>query len=219
MVHSSLLAGEAGRLTSAEVRGTVFPSAGFSRGLNAEQVTRFMNRVAAELDALGSERDELEQEVGRLSGELAAAPGSSYLPPPVEQQAVHVLRRAQEGADRLMTDAQGQARSMVENGRRQREGMLADGRAQRERMLREAVDEAGREAARIAAQAPVDAQRQLAYYQSLADSVRAGLTAGLANISAQVRSWEQAEREGAASLRPRRPQTGPQPAVPGVPLA
>lgn len=224
MEHTGLLAGDpAGRrLTSREVRQTVFPQAGFARGLNSEQVTRFMNRVAAELDqltgalsGLQGERDMLEAEVARLNAEAAAPPNGNRGLPPVEEQSIFVLQRAQQSADRLVADAQAQARDLVTNGRQQRERMVADGRMQRERVLREAVDEAGREAGRIAAQAPLDAQRQLAYFQSLADATRDGLNATLQSLQAQVRAWDEKQRQGALGPLPqRRPATGPQTAVP-----
>ncbi len=223
MEHTGLLAGDpAGRrLTSQEVRQTVFPQAGFARGLNSEQVTRFMNRVVTELDQLtvelvqlAAERGELEAEVNRLSAEAEAQPNGSRGLPPVEQQSVFVLRRAQESADRLVADAQQQARDLVTNGRHQRERMVADGHAQREHVIRQAVDEAGREAGRIAAQAPIDAQRQLAQYRGLAESVRAGLTANLRALAAQVQAWEEQERQGPPPPLPHRKPTGPQTAVP-----
>jgi DivIVA domain-containing protein len=224
MTGNRLLADDAGgrRLSANEVRDTVFPSAGFSRGLNTEHVTMFMRRVAAEMHLLEDEKAELAQEVEqleatveRLQAEAAQANGRHAGLPPVEVQSVHVLRRAQESADRLLADAQGQARSLVEGGRRQRENILTDGQAKARSLLQNAIEEAGREAARIAAQAPIDAQRQLAQYQGLADAVRAALTANLRSLTDQVAVWEAQERQGIGQPLPqRRPATGPQQTAP-----
>lgn len=216
MEESSLLAGEPGgrRLSAGGVRKLTFPSAMLG-GYNVSAVTAFLNTVAHELTARDDEQRELVAEIQRLGEENTQlrqqANGHRTEPlQRVEQQAMVVLTRAQQNADRLVADAQAQARELMGSGRRQRENMLADGREKATRIIEEAVDEAGREAARIAAQAPVNAQRQLAYYKSLADTVRHSLNANLAALQAQVERWELAEREGAAGLL----QTGPQPAVP-----
>lgn len=225
--HTRLLTGDAeARLSAGEVRETVFPSVRFG-GLNAELVTRFMRRVTAELDTLAGERADCEDEILQLRQELfelrsrpvPAPANGSYLPglPPVEQQAVHILRRAQESADNLVHNAGGQARNIVEDARQQRERMLADGHVQRQRAVQQGIEEAGREAARIAAQAPLDAQRMLAQYRGLAESVRAGLNANLRALSDTVAAWEAQERQGPVPPVPGR-QTGPQP-VPVQPLA
>lgn len=213
--HSRLLAGDPGdrRLSADEVRATVFPSAGFSRGFNAEQVARFMSRVAWELDTLAEERTALEDEIRALNLEQQTRPAPVNGEPPglpvPEQQAVYVLQRAQQNADSLMANAQQQARNMMEDGREQRERMLADGHSQRQRAIARGIEEAGREAARIAAQAPIDAQRMLAQYQALAEAVRAGMSANLRTLMAQVQSWE--EQEHRSMTLPNRAPSGPQP--------
>jgi cell division septum initiation protein DivIVA len=216
MEESSLLAGEPGgrRLSAAGVRKLTFPSAMLG-GYNVAAVTAFQSTVAAELEARDTEQRELVAEISRLGQEVTQLrqPSNGHATEPlrrVEDQALAVLTRAQQNADRLVADAQVQAREMMGNGRRQRESMLEDGRVKATRIIEEAVDEAGREAARIAAQAPVNAQRQLAYYRSLADTVRASLSANLAALAAQVERWEAEERSGSAAMA----GTGPQPARP-----
>lgn len=214
--HSRLLAGDANdrRLTAGEVRATVFPPAGFARGLNAEQVSRFMSRVAWELELLAGERADLEEENRSLQLQMTTrqAPvsdnGSSEL------QAVHVLQRAQQNADNLVASAQQQAQNMMQDGRQQRERMLADGHQQRQRTIQQGVEEAGREAARIAAQAPIEAQRALAQYRALAESVRASMSANLQTLIAQVNVWEDQERQNTALLTQRVPPGQPAPTLP-----
>lgn len=193
------------RLTADIVRETMFSKSRFG-GLDAGEVTRFMHEVARELDLCDDERHEMAEEIGQLR-ELNERMHASQLangahdgPPRVEQQAISILARAQDNADRLLRDAQQQARDLVGSGRHQRDGMLADGRARAARVIDEAVDEAGRQAARIAAEAPVQAQRQLAYYSALAESVRATLNGHLAALQAAVARFEEEERQGRSAI-------------------
>lgn len=220
MESTSLLSGVPGdrRLSASQAQGTTFPTARFG-GLNAEAVTAFKHAVARELSQREEERIALEEEVSRLNQEVEqlrqAGNGHMRSAPSIEHQSVLVLARAQENADRLLADAQHQASQLVGSGRQQREAMLADGRAKASHMIREAIDEAGRQAAAIAAQAPVDAQRRLAYYQSVADAARSSLSAQLAALIAVVKQWEAETQQGTSAIPvPGRPPTGSQPAVP-----
>lgn len=199
MGDTSLIAGP--RMSAEDARRVMFQSARLG-GLNAEAVYDFRDKVVRELGllareqgALLSEIDQLRDTIGQLQAQQAEGARAGGLPP-VEVQGVTILRRAQENAERLVADAQQQARQMVGDGRQQREHLLADGHAKARQVIASAIEEAGREAARVAAEAPVNAQRQLAYMQSLADSVRAGLTAQLSSLQAQVAEWENSERSG-----------------------
>lgn len=220
MESTSLLGGTPGgrRLSTVQARETTFPTAMFG-GLNTDAVHAFVAAVTRELAQRDEEHRALEEEVNRLAQEndrlRQTSNGHERNGHSVEHQSVMVLTRAQQNADRLIADAQYQASQMVGSGRQQREGMLADGRAKSERLIREAIDEAGRQAATIAAQAPVDAQRRLAYYKSLADSARSGLSAQLAALTAAVAQWDEEERRGRSAIPvPGGPLTGPQPVVP-----
>lgn len=207
MESTNLLSGapDDRRLSAAQAREATFPATRFG-GLNVEAVTAFTHAAAYELARRDEEHIALAEEVTRLNREIEklrqAGNGHLRSGPSIEHQSVLVLARAQENADRLLADAQHQASQLVGNGRQQREGMLADGRTKASHMIREALDEAGRQAAVIAAQAPVDAQRRLAYYKSLADSACSGLSAHLAALSAAVQRWEDEGREGTSAIPP-----------------
>lgn len=195
------------RLTAQQVRETAFTAVRFG-GLNSEQVTRFMIRVTAELEALADENAQLDEENAQLREAASLNGGQSN-----DQQAVYVLLRAQEAADSQVADARQLARNIADDARQQRERVLADGRNKAGQLIAHALDEAGRQAAVIAARAPIDAQRQLAYWQSLADATRDGLYATLQTLTAQVRAWEEKQRQGGVA-RPAGPPSGPHPAMP-----
>jgi cell division septum initiation protein DivIVA len=210
MDRTGLIAGASPekRLTSHDVRETTFPTARFG-GVNTEQVTRFMRRAAHALELLEDEQRvsdaevrELREENIRLRADAERAshvPGNgTRRPDEVAVMARNVLAGAQSTADQLVTDASVQARRVVEDGQQHRAAMLADARNQADRILTEAVEEAGRRAAQIAAQAPLDARREYAKMLALAETVRVTMTANLAVIAAQVKQWEQQEKQGMA---------------------
>lgn len=200
--RSSLLATDPGRrLTVDRVQQTTFTPVRFG-GLNSEQVTQFVRQVIAELGMRDNERQALLEENAQLRGELEESGGN---PPPVEQQAVQIIVQAQRTADRLEADANQHAHSLVEDGRRHRAAYLADAREKAEGIVRSALDEAGREAAQLIAQAPIDAQRRMAYYKSLGEAWRDGLLANMQQLTAQMRAWEAQYAQGTAVV----PDTGP----------
>jgi DivIVA domain-containing protein len=177
------------RLTPADISEQRFSNAGRGGrdGLDQDEVYSFLDRVSAEVETLLSERAWQHGELARLNG-VDGVPGH------IEVQAVNILSAAQRTADRVVATAQEQARALAADGRRRREEIMSDANGKASGILRSALDEAAREASRIASAAPIDAQRQFAYYQSLAQSIRAQLLAFQESLAASIRQWETEER-------------------------
>lgn len=166
-------------------------------GIDADEVYGFLAETAGEMAALQRERDWLEGEVARLRQQTGP-----MTPDRVEIQAVGILARAQQNADQVVADAQGLARSLADDGRRRREEIVADGHRRAQDLMGRTLDEATREAARIASEAPLNAQRQFTYYQALADAIRTQLHASLEALAASVRQWESEERDQVSAHLP-----------------
>jgi DivIVA domain-containing protein len=171
-------------------------------GLDATDVDAFMGRVAGELDLLTDERNEMAAEIGRLRAALDDQERPADAPSRIEIQAVSILRNAQERADQLLEDASTRAQRIVGDGQRRREELMFDGRRKAEAVIKEAVEEAGRLAARITAEAPIEGQRQAAYMLSFAQSLRAGLEGYLASLRGSLDEWDRQERERFRELHP-----------------
>jgi vacuolar-type H+-ATPase subunit H len=210
------------RLTAEMVRRTTFPTVHWG-GVNADAVDSFLRHAAREIELLTKEKRQAredysmmsrENEMLRANGTRPADSAQTMAPP---DQAVWILQRAQLNADQKVADGSEQQQRLVEDGERRRRALIADGQSKATRMIEHAIEEAGREAARVAAQAPLDEQRQLAYYKTMKDSVKAGLTSWIAALQGMVDTWEEAERNG-AGLIPAEARAVPPPPPP-VPLA
>ena len=203
-----------GRLSAEMARHAVFPRV-YWGGLSEESVGSFVRQAAAEIEKLTAEREHARSEAAMMSREIEALQANAARPPEFPQvmaapdQAVLILRRAQATADQHVANGQVTSRQLVEDAQRQRLALLADGRGKATQIIEQAVAEAGREAGRVAAQAPVDAQRRLAYYTSLAESAQTGFAAWLKSLQAQVERWSTAEHAGAGAMEPERPQAPP----------
>lgn len=217
------------RLTPDQVQAVAFRSARLGRrGLDEEQVHAFCDQVEHELVRLLNEKLSLQEEVERLrkrvlsaSGE--AAPGGGALPEDAHVQAVNMLAKAQQTADRYVADAQVYSRSLAEDARRRRDEIMTETRSRAELMLKEAHADASRAAAAVAPSAePLDAgqrqelQAELAYLRTFSDVYRTHLRAYLEALVRNVDEWERAEKGSLASVRTQLPGSLP-PGVPGPP--
>src|SRR5215831_7956908 len=98
-----------GRLTPDAIRSYAFPSARFGRrGLDEGHVWEFCRLAEREVVRLLNERTSLADEVQRLRRRVLAGPaaGSGVRPDDGHAEAVAILSRAQQAADRYVADAQ-----------------------------------------------------------------------------------------------------------------
>lgn len=201
------------RLTPDRVQSITFPTARLGRrGFEEDSVREFCEQVKDELLALLNEKAALWEEVGRLRERiLAGAPDASgYQPEDAHVQAVRVLSKAQETADRYVADAQQYSRQLAEDARRRRDELLAEARADAERLLGQA-HQRGQQAAEEALSGPAGAppvnaeraglQAELAYLRTFSDVYRTHLRAYLEALLRNVEEWEQAEKVSLASAR------------------
>ena len=201
------------RLTPDQVQGILFQPARLGRrGLDEGQVRAFCTQVEHELVLLLEERASLWQEVERLRTRLLGGPDdepvADFRPERSHVQAVNILAKAQQTADRYVSDAQEYCRELAEDARRHREEIVAEARANAVRVLEQAHSDASRAAAAVPASAePLSmAERQeleaeLAYLRTFSDVCRTHLRAYLEALVRNVEEWERAEKASLASVR------------------
>jgi DivIVA domain-containing protein len=200
------------RLTPDAVQSVTFPSARLGRrGLDEEHVWAFCGQVERELVRLFNERTTLTDEVQRLRrrvlGLTGDDAGSGYRPDDAHVQAVRILSKAQQTADRYVADAQHYSRQLAEDARRRRDEVLAEAKAHAERVLEEAHHQASRAAAVAMSGAPpadegrADLHGELAYLRTFSDVYRNHLRAYLEALLRNVEEWERAEKSAVAAVR------------------
>jgi DivIVA domain-containing protein len=220
------------RLTPDTVQSVTFPSARLGRrGLDEEHVWAFCGQVERELVRLFNERTTLTDEVQRLRrrvlGLTGDDAGSGYRPDDAHVQAVRILSKAQQTADRYVADAQEYSRQLTQDARRRRDEILSEARSHAAAMLDEAHGEASRaaEAALTAPLAPSDTQpgadrgeleAELVYLRTFSDVYRTHLHAYLDALLRNVEEWERAEKISLDAARASLPgpQHNPQPSPP-----
>jgi DivIVA domain-containing protein len=216
------------RLTPDAVQAVTFPSARLGRrGLDEEHVRAFCGQVERELVRLFNERTSLADEVQRLRRRVLGLSGddavSGYRKDDAHVQAVRILSKAQQTADRYVADAQEYSRQLAQDARRRRDEILAEAKSHAAMMLEEAHAEASRaaEAALAAPQTQPDTGRrqleaELAYLRTFSDVYRTHLHAYLGALLRNVEEWERAEKTSLSASRadlPRLPHY-PQPPPP-----
>jgi DivIVA domain-containing protein len=215
------------RLTPDAVQAVTFPSARLGRrGLDEEHVRAFCGQVERELVRLFNERTSLTDEVQRLRRRVLGLSGddgdAGYKPDDAHVQAVRILSRAQQTADRYVADAQEYSRQLAQDARRRRDEILADAKTHAAMMLEDSHGEASR-AAEAALAAPVtlpegdrrELEAELAYLRTFSDVYRTHLHAYLDALLRNVEEWERAEKTSLAAARaslprlPHNPQSAP----------
>jgi DivIVA domain-containing protein len=196
------------RLTPDAVQSVTFPSARLGRrGLDEEHVWAFCGQVERELVRLFNERTTLTDEVQRLRrrvlGLTGDDAGSGYRPDDAHVQAVRILSKAQQTADRYVADAQEYSRQLAQDARRRRDEILSEARSHAAAMLDEAHGEASRAAEAALAAPPEDIepgadaselQAELVYLRTFSDVYRSHLHAYLDALLRNVEEWERAEK-------------------------
>jgi DivIVA domain-containing protein len=196
-------------LTPELVRSAAFPSARLGRrGLDEGEVRAFFRRASDELKRLLNENTMLQGEVLRLRKRLdwKGQPGVS--PEDGHVQAVYVLSKAQQTADRYVADAQEYSRELAEDARMHRDEILREAKVRASMILEEA-----HASARLAAGAVSDTreplpaaewqelQAEIAYLRTFSDVCRTHLRAYLESLTRSIEQWERAEQEGASASK------------------
>jgi cell division septum initiation protein DivIVA len=207
------------RLTPDQVQEILFQPARLGRrGVDEGQVRAFCTQVEHELARLLEERASLWEEVERLRARLLGGPEddepvADFRPERSHVQAVNILAKAQQTADRYVSDAQEYCRELAEDARRNREEIVAEARANAARVLERAHSDASRAAAAVPASAePLSmAKRQeleaeLAYLRTFSDVCRTHLRAYLEALVHDVDEWERTEKASLASVRAELPR-------------
>jgi len=203
------------RLTPDRVQSVAFPPSRLGRrGYDEEHVREFCAEVEGELVTLLNEKAELWEEVDRLRRRVSGDAGGStqgHRPEDAHVQAVRILSKAQQTADRYVADAQAYSRQLAEDARRRRDEVLAEARAHAERVLEEAHQTASRAAAAAMqggqASPPLSSgerqelQGELAYLRTFSDVYRTHLRAYLEALLRNVEEWERTEKSSLASAR------------------
>jgi DivIVA domain-containing protein len=127
-------------LTAELVRSVTFTAARLGRrGLDEAQVRVFCDRVSAEVGQLLSDNSALKAEISRLRERLLGSWGRPDIAPEdVHVQAVNVLSKAQQTADRYVADAQEFSRELAAEGRLRRDEIVREARVRASVILQEA---------------------------------------------------------------------------------
>jgi DivIVA domain-containing protein len=201
------------RLTPDAVQAVTFPAARLGRrGLDEEHVRAFCGQVERELVRLFNERTALTDEVQRLRRRVLGLSGDDaghgYRRDDAHVQAVRILSKAQQTADRYVADAQEYSRQVAQDARRRRDEILAEAKSLAAMMLEEAHSQASRaaEAARAASAGQPDGDRreveaELAYLRTFSDVYRTHLHAYLGALLRNVEEWERAEKTSLIAVR------------------
>jgi cell division septum initiation protein DivIVA len=203
------------RLTPEFVQSVHFPAARLGRrGLDEGRVQEFCELVESELVRLMNERTALEEEVWRLRERVRE--GDTILPEDGHVQAVNILSRAQQTADKYVANAQEYSRDIAEDARRRREEILAEAKMRASVMLDDAhAAGPGPGHAKELMSAPVlvddtppltSSQRQeleteLTYLRTFSNVCRTHLRAYLESLTRSIDEWEHAERDAGKVAR------------------
>ena len=208
------------------VRSATFTPARLGRrGLDEAQVHDFCQWVADDLARVLSENAVLHEEVLRLRDRVLERNGgdAGIRPEDGHVQAVYVLSKAQQTADRYVADAQSYSREIAVEARQRHDDILREAQVRASMILDEAHASASQAASAVQdTREPLPAaerqqlQAEIAYLRTFSDVCRTHLRAYMESLTRSIEEWERAEREGAAA--PREPRFHPVPQVP-VPQA
>ena len=196
-------------MTPESVRSATFTSSRLGRrGLDEAEVRAFCADVSDGLGRLMNDNSMLQAEVMRLRERLLEGKGRSGVQPEDGHvQAVYVLSKAQQTADRYVADAQEYSRELAEDARMRSDEILREAKVRASMILEEAHTSASRaaEAARTLNPVPAAEQQELqaeiAYLRTFSDVCRTHLRAYLESLTQSIEAWEQAERSGARAAR------------------
>ncbi len=199
-------------LTPDHVRSAVFsPTRLGRRGIDEGEVRAFCDWVSDGLGRLLNDNAGLQEEVMRLRNRLISGKGKAGPQPEDAQvQAVYVLSRAQQTADRYVADAQEYSRELAQDAQLRRDEVLREAKMRASMILEEAHTAASQAASQAAGvvsdpREPLPAaewqelQAEITYLRTFSDVCRTHLRAYMESLSRSIEQWEQVERKGAAA--------------------
>lgn len=193
-------------LTPQRVRSASFSPARLGRrGVDEGQVREFCGWVSDELSRMLTERTELREEVLRLRDRVLEGNGGVQ-PQDGHVQAIYVLSKAQETADRYVAEAQEYSREVAEDAHKRREEILREAKVRASLILEEAHASASQAAQMVpvtgealSAAQQRDLEAEIAYLRTFSDVCRTHLRAYLDSLTRSIEEWERAEHQGAAA--------------------
>jgi cell division septum initiation protein DivIVA len=212
-------------LTPEFVRSATFNPARLGRrGLDEAHVHAFCQWVADDLARVLSENAMLHEEVLRLRDRVLERGGQAdagLRPEDGHVQAVYVLSKAQQTADRYVADAQEYSRDIAVEARRRHDDILREAQVRASMILDEAHVSASQAASAVAdTREPLPAserqqlESEIAYLRTFSDVCRTHLRAYMESLTRSIEEWERAERDGAPVPGEPRLQPVPQVSVP-----
>jgi DivIVA domain-containing protein len=197
-------------LTPERVRSATFSSSRLGRrGLDESEVRAFCEQVSDGIGRLLNDNSMLQEEVVRLRGRLLEGRGNAGpQPEDAHVQAVYVLSKAQQTADRYVADAQEYSRELAEDAHLRHDEILREAKVRASMILEEAHTSASRAAHAVRdSPDPVPAaerqelQAEIAYLRTFSDVCRTHLRAYLESLTRSIEEWERAEHSGALTAR------------------
>ena len=195
-------------LTPQDVTGADIPQARFGRrGLDEDKVLAFRRHVAEGVAALHAENTELKRTLNatRIGNRPAADPAPEG---EAQYQAVHILSKAQQTADRYVANAQEYSREIAEDARRRRDELLSEARVRASMILQEAQSRGEHAAELVPAGLPPlsssarrDLEAEIAYLRAFSSVCRTHLRAYLESLARSVEEWERAEESAVTAAR------------------
>jgi cell division septum initiation protein DivIVA len=193
-------------LTPELVRSATFTPARLGRrGLDEAHVHAFCGWVSDELARVLSDNAMLHEEVLRLRDRILEGKGDPGIrPEDGHVQAVYVLSKAQQTADRYVADAQEYSREIAVEARMRHDDILREAQVRASMILEEAHSSASQAARAVrGTEEPLSAsdrqrlEAEIAYLRTFSDVCRTHLRAYLESLTRSIEEWERVEREGA----------------------
>jgi cell division septum initiation protein DivIVA len=204
--------------TPERVRSAAFtPTRLGRRGIDEAEVRAFCEWIADGLGMLLNDNNMLQAEIMRLRDRLLEGKGRTGIQPEdAHVQAVQVLSKAQQTADRYVADAQEYSRELAGEARLRRDEILNEAKV-RASMIVEDAHTTATKAANAARDTPEplpaaerqDLQAEIAYLRTFSDVCRTHLRAYLESLTRSIDEWENAEHNGTLTARHPHPASRP----------
>ncbi len=197
-------------VTPEQVRSVNFSSARFGRrGLDEGEVHGFRDWVADGVGHLLNDNNLLQAEIMRLRERvLDRKDGPGVQPEDGHVQAVNLLSKAQQTADRYVADAQEYSRELADDARMRRDEILREAKMRASMILEEAhasgtksADEARERRDPIQESERQALQAEIAYLRTFSDVCRTHLRAYMESLSRSIEEWERIENTAARNAR------------------
>jgi DivIVA domain-containing protein len=199
------------QLTPDSVRSATFSSARLGRrGLDEVDVRAFCEQVSEGLGLVLNDNSMLQAEVLRLRERVLEGKGKSGVQPEDGHvQAVYVLSKAQQTADRYVAEAQEYSRELAVDARMRGDEILREAKVRASMILEEAHTSATRAAEAVVRdrQDPLPAaerqelQAEIAYLRTFSHVCRTHLRAYMESLTRSIEEWERAEHNGALTAK------------------